>query len=311
MTRSDPAALVDAIESALRGKREVATLAVTCLLARGHLLLEDVPGVGKTTLARALTRSAGLEFKRLQCTADLLPADVLGGNYFDPNRQEFFLRKGAVFTQVLLADEVNRTSPRTQSALLEAMAERQVSIDAETHALEPPFMVVATQNPEDFHGTYPLPESQLDRFLFRLEIGYPDEAVEAALLRERKGDVDMVKAITPVFDSSDVLEVQRQVDEVKLDETVLRYIHALVLRTRRAPFALGLSTRGALALGQACRAFAAVAGRDFVVPEDVRAVAIPLMAHRVRLSATRGGLQDRETAVAAIQDLLDSTEAPV
>ena len=253
--------LVDNVALVVRGKEEVIKLAVVSLLARGHLLLEDVPGVGKTTLARALAASIGVSFRRLQCTSDLMPTDVLGGNVFNQSTSTFEFRPGPIFTQVLLADEVNRTTPKTQSALLEAMDERQVSIDGETHDLEEPFFVVATQNPQEFYGTYPLPESQLDRFLVRLSIGYPPPGVEREVLNRRGNDP--VQKLDAVMSASELRHVQQAVDSVRVDDAVLDYLHSIVLATRNTPLlSVGVSTRGALGLERAVRARALVTSSD-------------------------------------------------
>jgi MoxR-like ATPase len=253
--------LVQNIALVVRGKDEVIKLAVVSLLARGHLLLEDVPGVGKTTLARALAASVGVSFRRLQCTSDLMPTDVLGGNVFNQLQSTFEFRPGPIFTQVLLADEVNRTTPKTQSALLEAMDERQVSIDGETHRLEEPFFVVATQNPQEFYGTYPLPESQLDRFLVRLSIGYPPPGIEREVLNRR--GADPVQQLDAVMSASELRHVQQAVDSVRVDDAVLDYLHRLVIATRNTPLlSIGVSTRGALGFERAVRARALVEGRS-------------------------------------------------
>jgi MoxR-like ATPase len=300
--------LVDHVGAVLRGKRDVVQLAVTALLAGGHVLVEDVPGVGKTTLARALAASLGLDFRRLQFTSDLMPSDVLGGNVYDPTTGAFRFRPGPVFTQLLLADEINRTTPKTQSALLEVMDERQVSVEGETHRLGDPFFVLATQNPDDFYGTYPLPESQLDRFLVRLRIGYPSPAVERALLRERDGR-DPVAQLERCWSIEDLAAAREAVDAVRVDDAVVGYLHDLVLATREAPgLTLGASTRAALALERAVRAHALVQSREYATPDDVQALAIPVLAHRVR---TTGDPLDRSLAEAAIRDLLQSLPVPL
>jgi len=303
--------IVDNVAKALEGKPREVELAVVTLLAGGHLLVEDVPGVGKTTLARALARSVGLRFHRVQFTSDLMPADVLGGSVFDRASGEFSFREGPIFTQVLLADEINRTTPKTQSALLEAMGERRVSIDGQTRELPAPFFVVATQNPEEFYGTYPLPESQLDRFLLRLRIGYPPPEVERRLLQQRRG-MDPLDALDAVVTRDDVLAAQRAVDAIRAEAPLLDYLHAIVLATRASPLLeLGASTRAALAFERAVRAHALVGGRAFATPDDVKAVAVPVLAHRVRVAGARDLAGDRADAERVLREVLSSTPVPV
>jgi MoxR-like ATPase len=311
--------IVRNVGRALEGKSATVSLAVVALLARGHLLVEDVPGVGKTTLARALAKSVGVTFRRLQFTSDLMPADVLGGNVLEAGAggaggmagARLVFRPGPVFTHVLLADEINRTTPRTQSALLEAMDERRVSLDGQTHAIEEPFFVVATQNPEEFHGTYPLPESQLDRFLLRLRVGYPPPEVERLVLARRRGD-DPTDALETVCSREELLAAQRAVDAVRVDDAVLDYLHGLVLATRKTPLLeLGVSTRAALALERATRAHALVDGRAFTLPDDVRAVAAPVLAHRVRPAGSRDGTAAAQDGERVVRELLAELRVPV
>jgi len=302
--------LVQNVSLVVRGKEEVIKLAVVSLLARGHLLLEDVPGVGKTTLARALAASIGISFRRLQCTSDLMPTDVLGGNVFNQLKGTFEFRPGPIFTQVLLADEVNRTTPKTQSALLEAMDERQVSIDGETHILEDPFFVVATQNPQEFYGTYPLPESQLDRFLIRLSIGYPPPGVERDVLTRR--GADPVQKLDAVMSAGELRHVQQAVDAVRVDDSVLDYLHRIVIATRNTPLlSVGASTRGALGFERATRARALVEGRSFVLPDDVKALAGPVLAHRVKVAGGVAGTTVRDDAQRVIRELLTVVAVPL
>jgi MoxR-like ATPase len=280
------------------GKPEVVRLAVVGLLARGHLLIEDVPGVGKTTLAAALARSIGGRFARIQFTADMLPSDVIGVSVWDASRGEFSFKEGPVFANVVLADEINRTAPKTQSSLLEAMNEAQVSLDHTTYALPSPFMVLATQNPREYEGTYALPESQLDRFLLRVRIGYPDVADEKAILRGAAATPD---TLAPALALEDVRRLQTLADTVTVADLVLDYVMALVSATRESPgLALGVSPRGARALVAAARAAALADARDYVVPDDVKALAVPALAHRVIPRTADGGAVDAASIVRAI-----------
>jgi MoxR-like ATPase len=301
----------DNVEKVLEGKREVVELAITALLARGHLLIEDLPGVGKTTLARALARSVGVSFGRIQFTSDLMPADVLGGNVFNQSSGEFAFRRGPIFTNVLLADEINRTTPKTQSALLEAMDERQISLDGTTHLLQEPFFVVATQNPEEFYGAYPLPESQLDRFLMRIRIGYPPVETEREVIARRRGS-DPFEGLGPVVSRADLLAAQDAVDGTRVASEVIDYLHAIVLATRgNAGLAIGASTRSALALERATRAFAVVQGRSYATPDDVKAIAVGVLAHRVRVAGMNDGAVSRGDAEKAIREVMHSLPVPV
>lgn len=273
---------VQTLSRSLLGKTETVKAAVTCLLSRGHLLLEDVPGVGKTTLARAFARILGCSFQRVQFTSDLLPSDLLGVSVFGQQTGEFTFRKGPIFHQIILADELNRTPPKTQSAMLEAMAEGQVSVDDAIYPLPKPFWVIATENPRDFHGTYPLPEGQLDRFALRLSIGYASKDVERQILRDHLG-IEQVDQL-PVCGSPDVLlSLQDQVDQVHVSDPVLDYLVSLVDYTRQSPkFLQKISTRGAKSLLQLCKAFALVEGRDYVLPDDVQQLVPPAWIHRVQ-----------------------------
>jgi MoxR-like ATPase len=281
-TASALRALETNIAQALVGKPDVVRLAIVALLARGHLLIEDVPGVGKTTLAHALARSLGLAFQRIQFTSDLLPSDILGVSVFDPRKAEFEFRPGPIFANIILADEINRTTPKTQSSLLEAMNESQVSLDHHTYRLPQPFMVLATQNPLEYHGTHPLPESQMDRFLLRIRVGYPDETHERQLLRG--AGATSVERLQPVLDGQALLALQAQTNAVTVEESLLGYVMAIVQATRTHPaLALGVSPRGSLALVQAAKALALSEGRPYCVPDDVKALAAPAFAHRVLL----------------------------
>ncbi len=300
-----------AVEAALEGKSEAVELALVALLARGHLLIEDVPGVGKTTLARALARAVGGDLRRVQFTSDLLPSDVLGVSVYDQRRGEFVLRQGPVFANVLLADEINRASPRTQSALLEAMNEGQVSLDGQTIPLPEPFFVIATQNPQDFAGTFPLPESQLDRFLLRVRIGYPPPQVEMRLLLS--GNTDTARDVPVVLDPSALVSLQHEVHRVALDSSLGSYLQAIIQATRGSPLlSLGASTRGAMALANAARARALLRGRNYCIADDIHDLAVPVLAHRVRLATHADGfMPTRDEAESAVREIVARVPVPL
>jgi MoxR-like ATPase len=263
------------------GKSNQVRLSLTALLAGGHLLLEDLPGMGKTTLAHGLANVMGLDYKRVQFTSDLLPADVIGATVFDAKESQFQFRAGPIFSEIFLADELNRATPRAQSALLEAMEERQVSVEGETHTLPAPFFVIATQNPQSQSGTFPLPESQLDRFLLRVSMGYPDQAAERQLLLGKHGRGSLA-AMQSCISKEDLLSIQALVPKIKVSETLLDYIQRLVAQTRQRDLCLlGLSPRGALALVRSAQAWAFIQGRDHVLPEDVQAVFVAVVGHRL------------------------------
>ena len=304
------AALESSLSESLCGKPEVVRLSVVCLLARGHLLIEDVPGVGKTTLAQALARSVDCDFQRLQCTADMLPGDVLGVTVYNNRMGEFEFKSGPVFTNILLADEINRATPKTQSALLEAMNERQVTVDGRTYPMAEPFLVIATQNPSEHHGTYPLPESQLDRFLMRVRIGYPDAVSERLILRSA---ASQQARTPPVLQPGELLHLQSLVETVPVDEALVDYMLAIVEQTRRhEALALGVSPRGAQSLYRAVQALALVEGRDYVIPDDVKRLAAPVFAHRVVVSS-RLPLASRavESGERIIEEILNRVEVPL
>jgi len=295
----------------IRGKPEAIRHALTALLARGHLLIEDIPGVGKTTLARALARSLGGTFRRIQFTSDLLPSDIVGVSVYDPDRHEFEFRRGPIFANVVLADEINRTTPRTQSALLEAMSEGHVSVDDKTYQLGQPFLVLATQNPAEHFGTYPLPESQMDRFLLRIRMGYPAPDVEREIIRSR-GVEDPVDALEPVIEHDTVRALQESVEHVRVDDQLVDSALRVVLESRQSPsLAIGVSTRGALAWHRAAQAFALVDGRDYCIPDDFKGLALPVLAHRVVLASAHDSLgRARDEAEGAISELLARVPAP-
>ena len=297
---------------AIHGKPEVLRLALAALAARGHLLIEDVPGVGKTTLARALARAVGGTFKRIQFTSDLLPSDILGVSVWQMERNAFEFKPGPVFANVVLADEINRTTPRTQSSLLEAMSDGRVSVDGATHHLPTPFLVIATQNPLEHFGTYPLPESQMDRFLLRLRMGYPDAAAERRVVTSATGS-EIVDELHAVVEIADVLAIQSAASQVRVEESLYGYAQRVVQETRTSPFlGLGVSVRGFQAWYRASQARALVAGRDYCVPDDFKSLALAALAHRVVLSQSSSGElgRTREEAERVIADLLERVPVP-
>lgn len=300
--------LLGNVTSVIRGKDDVVEKCVICVLSGGHILLEDVPGTGKTTLIKALAKSMDLPFSRIQFTPDLLPSDVTGANIFDQKTGEFVFRPGPVFTGILLADEINRATPRTQSGLLECMEERRVSVDGETRELQEPFLVAATQNPVEIQGTFPLPEAQLDRFFMRLSMGYPDAASEREMLSGRM-KTDPLAELKAVAGREDVLSAQASVREIHMEDAVKDYILQIVAATRRHDrIRLGVSPRGSIALMRASQAKAAVSGRDYVIPEDVKAVAADVLCHRI---SCKGATHNQmETAKAIIDNILASVQAP-
>jgi MoxR-like ATPase len=301
-------ALRNAIGQTIKGKQGTIELALVALLAEGHLLIEDVPGVGKTTLGHALANSLDCTFHRIQFTSDLLPSDVLGVAIFNPKLNEFEFKHGPIFANVVLADEINRTTPKTQSALLEAMNENQVTIENVTYRLPQPFMVLATQNPVEHHGTYPLPESQLDRFLMRIEVGYPDIDAEKEILK-RHTNGNGHRKIEAVLSPEDVLFLQNEARMVRMDDAVVDYMLSLVHRTRNHPdIELGVSPRGSVALFRAAQALALIESRNFVIPDDVKRLAHPVFGHRVVIA--RSGTRARSDARTILKEILERTPIP-
>src|SRR5712672_427534 len=300
------------IARAIFGKEEAIQLALITLLARGHLLIEDVPGVGKTTLAQALAKSFHCTFQRIQFTSDLLPSDVLGVSVYNPESREFEFRSGPIFANVVLADEINRTTPRTQSALLEAMNEAQITVDGKTHMLPQPFLVIATQNPVEHHGTYPLPESQLDRFLMRVRMGYPEAAAEREILRAEVG-AELLDEMHPVLTGADVLEMQQAVKQIRVDESLVSYALEIVRRTRESEFlSLGVSPRGSQALYRAAQAMAFLEGRTFCTPEDIKPLVVPVFAHRVVVNGLYAStLKKSEQSDQVLREIIENVAVPV
>jgi len=300
------------VQSVIRGKDEVIQLALVGLLARGHLLIEDVPGVGKTTLAHALARSFDCAFQRIQFTSDMLPSDVIGVSVFSQQTERFEFRPGPIFANIILADEINRTTPKTQSALLEAMNENQVTVDNRTSPLPQPFMVMATQNPIEHHGTYPLPESQLDRFLMRLKIGYPSVESEKEILQDF-ADSDPLANLKPVMTGAEVVEIQNRVRRVKVDEELANYTLAIVEKTRQHEYlSLGVSPRGSMSLYRAAQALAFLEGRDYCIPDDLKRLILPVFSHRCVVSSRYiSTLKKSEQTAAILEEIINTTPVPL
>jgi MoxR-like ATPase len=301
-----------AIETVIKGKPEAVRLAIVTLIAGGHLLVEDVPGVGKTTLAHALARALDCSFQRVQFTSDLLPSDVIGLSVYNQHTGVFEWKPGPVFANVVLADEINRTTPKTQSALLEAMAERQVTVEGFTHPLPAPFIVLATQNPIEHHGTYPLPESQLDRFMLRLRIGYPEVAAERQMLRDREYN-NPLDALGPVMSSAEVLELQQSVSAVSVDDALVEYLMRIVSATRDSEMLdLGVSPRGTLALFRAAQALALTEERSYCIPDDIKRLVLPVFAHRILVSSRfSSSLRRSEEAEAVLTEIIKTVSVPL
>lgn len=304
--------LIENIERVVFGKHDVVKLCITGLLARGHILIEDVPGIGKTTIAQAIARSMQCTFSRIQFTSDMLPSDILGVSVLDPRTNEFVFRKGPIFANVVLADEINRTPPKTQSALLEAMGEYQVSLDGKPYDLPLPFIVMATQNPVEYEGTYTLPESQLDRFMLRVTMGYPPSEDELRIMRRRDPRKEL-ENLRPVLTGDELVALQDEVGQVRVDESVARYILDIIQGTREhEQVMLGASPRGSLTFYEACQARAVVEGRDFVTPGDVKTMAVPLLAHRILVKSRGADLAAAaDERARVIMDVVRRTAVPL
>jgi len=304
--------LKQSIEKVIKGKSDVVDLAIVALLAKGHLLIEDVPGVGKTTLAHAMARSFDCSFQRIQFTSDLLPSDLTGVSIFNQVEHRFEFRKGPIFANLILADEINRTTPKTQSALLEAMSEGKVTVEDQTYNLPQPFMVIATQNPIEHHGTYPLPESQLDRFLMRIRMGYPDEEDEKQIVRSQI-NYRAAEELTPILSAAEILEVQKQVEKVQVHVALLEYAMRLTRLTRSSDqLILGISPRGTMALYRAAQAYALLQGRDYCIPDDIKRLVVPVFSHRVIINTTFSSPLPKSTeAESVIRGLMEEVEVPL
>jgi len=306
------AQLETTLRKVIRGKNDVIRLALVSIFARGHLLIEGVPGVGKTTLGQALARALDCSFQRIQFTSDMLPSDVLGISMYSAAEQQFEFKRGPVFTNILLADEINRTTPKTQSALLEAMNDGQVTIDVHSYPLPQPFLVLATQNPVEHHGTYPLPESQLDRFLMRVHMGYPDAEAEREILRSAAGAAQL-DTLKPVLSDADVLEMQEAVATIRVDDSLVTYALSIVRKTRESEFlSLGVSPRGSQMLYRAAQAMAFLEGRSYCTPEDFKPLVVPVFAHRVVVSGSYSStLKKSEQAEQVMREIAESVVVPM
>jgi MoxR-like ATPase len=299
--------LQERIESVIKGKGNAVKMAIVALMSRGNLLLEDVPGVGKTTLAFTLAKATNCSFQRIQFTSDLLPTDIIGVNIYNPDTREFEFRKGPLFANIVLADEINRTNPKTQSALLEAMNERRVSVEGKTYILPEPFMVIATQNPIEYHGTFPLPESQLDRFMLHIKLGYPAPEYEKHIVLEQSR-FEVIESMEPVISSTEIVEMQKEIDTVSVDDSLLDYLMAIIAETRRNDkIRLGVSPRGGQFLVKVAKANAYYEGRDYVVPGDIKGPAPLVLGHRIILK-TRTYISDAEKV---IEEILDRIPVPL